>query len=143
MHVSNARGSTRNSSREVAVGEERLERRGYPRFIIGTRTEGRTRGFNEAPLLNLSLGGAMIEHAQVVEPDMLSSLDLELQERRLSLPCRIVWSVVARQELDLDGKEMTVYRTGLEFLDPPEQTQQVISDYVQSMIEEKEIVPPN
>ena len=95
------------------------------------------------PLLNLSLGGALIEHAQVVEPDMLSSLDLELQERRLSLPCRIAWSVVARQELDLDGKEVTVYRTGLEFLDPPEQTQQVISDYVQSMIEEKEIVPPN
>ena len=85
----------------------------------------------------------MIEHAQVVEPDMLSSLDLELQGRKLSLRCRIMWSVVARQELDLDGKEVTVYRTGLEFLDPPEQTQQVISDYVQSMIEEKEIVPPN
>ncbi len=85
----------------------------------------------------------MIEHAQVVEPEMLSSLDLELQGRKLSLRCRIMWSVVARQELDLDGKEVTVYRTGLEFLDPPEQTQQVISDYVQSMIEEKEIVPPN
>lgn len=80
----------------------------------------------------------MIEHATVVQPDMISSLDLELQQKTFSLRCRIVWSQLDRQETDPEGKEVTIYRSGLEFLDPPEEIQQAISDYVQWIIEEKE-----
>ena len=51
-----------------------------------------------------------------------------------------MWSKVARQ-LDVDGKKVTIYRTGLEFLDALEENRQVISDYIQSIIKEREIVP--
>lgn len=80
----------------------------------------------------------MVEHATPVQPDTISSLDLELQQKTFSLQCRVVWSQVDRHELDSEGKEVTIYRTGLEFMNPPDEIQGVISDYVQWIIEEKE-----
>ena len=120
------------------MGEQQSERRKNPRFVLGKETKGRTSAVDEVSLVNLSLSGAMIEHAAVVEPETISSLDLELQQKTFSLRCRVVWSQVDRQEPDPEGKEGTIYRTGLEFLDPPDEIQQAISDYVQWIIEEKE-----
>jgi hypothetical protein len=125
------------------VGEQRPERRKNPRFVLGKGTKGRTSAVDEVSLVNLSLGGAMIEHATVVQPDTISALDLELQQKTFSLRCRIVWSQVDRQGLDPEGKEVTIYRTGLEFFDPPDEIQRVISDYVQWIIEEKESMLPD
>lgn len=100
--------------------------------------KGRTGALDEVSLVNLSLGGAMVEHPGAVDQESMSSLSLELQQQTFSLRCRIVWSKVERHELDPEGKQVTIFRAGLEFLDPPEAVQGVIDNYIQLLIEEKE-----
>lgn len=117
-------------------------RRKYPRYIVRTRTEGRLTGADEAALLDISLGGVKIEHAQSVRVGSISPLDLEFQGKRVRVMCRVVWSQVARQEMSLDGEGAMIYQTGLEFHDPSAETRQLINDYVQAMIDEGRATPP-
>lgn len=88
---------------------------------------------HDASLVDISLGGALIEHAQVVRPGTLSSLDLELQGKKLRVKCRVARSIVNRIEGQPDGEQALIYHTGLEFLEPSEETRQLINDYIQSI----------
>ncbi len=108
------------------------ERRQHPRFVVGGGTKGRVTAY-EVSLLDVSLGGAMIEHAQIVRPGTLSYLILPLQGREVSLRCRVIRSVVHRPEMQPDGERMLIYRTGLEFVEPSDETRKVISEYIDSL----------
>ena len=88
---------------------------------------------HDASLVDISLGGALIEHAQVVRPGTMSSLDLDLQGKKLRVKCRVARSVVDRIEAQPDGEQALIYHTGLEFLQPCEETQRLINDYIQSI----------
>lgn len=118
-------------------------RRKYPRYVVRTRTEGRLEGANEATLIDISLGGVKIEHAQFMRPNTICPLDLEFEGKRIRLLCRAVWSVVVRQEMSLDGEGTIIYHTGFEFHNPSEPTRQLISDYLQAMLDEGKATPPD
>jgi len=119
------------------LGEGQRDRRQHPRFtvVVGKAT-GRVTSVHDASLVDISFGGVLIEHSQVVRPGTTSSLDLDLEGRRLRLRCRVIRSVVNRIELQPDGEQALIYHTGLEFLDLSEETRQVISDYIQSITED-------
>ncbi len=119
------------------MGEGQRDRRQHPRFtvVVGKAT-GRVTSVHDASLVDISFGGVLIEHSQVVRPGTTSSLDLDLEGRRLRLRCRVIRSVVNRIELQPDGEQALIYHTGLEFLDLSEETRQVISDYIQSITED-------
>lgn len=115
--------------------------RRHPRFIAGGRKKGRVTGDYEASLINISQGGALIEHAEVVvRPGTISFLELELQGKSVSLRSRVAWSIVKRPEKTPDGEQALVYHTGLEFIELPEDTRQTVCDYIQSIIEEGKAV---
>lgn len=109
-------------------------RRQYARFVVGGKTKGKVTAVCDAILLNISVGGSLIEHSHVVRPGAISLLDLELMGKRLSLRCRVARSVVARTETQTDGERELIFHTGLEFLHPSEDTRMVISRYIQSII---------
>jgi hypothetical protein len=90
---------------------------------------------HDVSLLDISLGGALIEHAQVVQPGIAFDLVLTLLGQKLKLRCRAVRSVVSRSEAQAKGMGKLIYRTGLEFLQPSAETQQIVSDYIRSIIE--------
>lgn len=131
---------------EGAVGPEAAERkpgdrkaadrRQHARFVVGGRTKGRVTAIYDARILDISPGGSLIEHADVVRPGTLSSLDLDLLGKRMSLKCRVARSVVHRSEVQPDGDRQLIYRTGLEFLDRSDETRKMIIDYIQSVIED-------
>ncbi len=112
------------------------DRRKHTRFILTEKTKGRVAVSDEVSLVNISLGGVLIEHAQVVRPGTISDFDLELQGERIRLRSRVVRSVVVRQEVDMDGEAVMIYHTGLEFLDISQEVRQVISDYLRLMLEQ-------
>ncbi|MFQ5656990.1 MAG: PilZ domain-containing protein, partial [Candidatus Methylomirabilales bacterium] len=112
------------------------DRRQYARFTVGGRTKGRVTASSDALVLDISLGGAKIEHAQVVRPGTLSFLDLELQGKKVRLRCRVIRSVVHRAEVQPDGERELVYHTGLQFIDPSDELRQLIGDYIQSVIKD-------
>ncbi|MCH7895862.1 MAG: PilZ domain-containing protein [Candidatus Methylomirabilales bacterium] len=118
-------------------------RRKYPRYSLRTKTKGRLTAADEVALIDISVGGVRIEHGQFMRPGAMSLLDLEFEGKRMRLTCRVVWSVVVRQEVDMDGEAAMVYHTGLEFQKLSEEARQLISDYLQAMIDEGKAGPPD
>lgn len=118
------------------MGEGQRDRRQHRRFTVAGKATGRVTAVHDASLVDISFGGVLIEHSQVVRPGTTSSLDLDLEGKRLRLMCRVIRSVVNRIELQPDGEQALIYHTGLEFLDLSEETRQVISDYIQSITED-------
>lgn len=103
--------------------EERRKNRRYPRVVVGTKIKGQTHGIERGTVLNLSVGGALIEHAKIVRPGTILHLVLNLRQRETRVQCRVVWSVAHRAEEQPDGQQELIYHTGLEFLDPSVETQ--------------------
>ncbi len=116
------------------VENQSASRRQYARFFVGGKTMGKVTAVCDAVILNISVGGSLIEHNHVVRPGAISLLDLDLLGKRLSLRCRVARSVVARTEMQSDGEKELIFHTGLEFLHPSEETRKVISHYIQSII---------
>ena len=126
---------------EVVAEGSTPDLRRYARFSVEGRTKGQVAAFCDALILNISLGGALIEHTQVVRPGTLSTLDLDLLGHTLMLTCRVVRSVVHRQEIQPYGGRELIYHTGLEFLNVSDDTRQRIGDYIHSVLEEGKAMP--
>lgn len=126
---------------EVVAEKGVSDQRRYARFAVEGRTKGQVAAFCDALILNISLGGALIEHTQVVRPGTLSTLDLDLLGHTLTLTCRVVRSVVHRQEVQPYGGRELIYHTGLEFLNVTDEVQQRIGDYIQSILEQGKTMP--
>ncbi|MFQ5655909.1 MAG: PilZ domain-containing protein [Candidatus Methylomirabilales bacterium] len=130
-----------DSDRRVGGRKKWLIPRRHPRFFVPGKTTGRVTPDYEASLINISLGGVLIEHTQVVQPGTIAYLDIPLLGRGLRLQCRVVRSVVNRPEQEADGERVLIYHTGLEFLDLPEETRQLIGDYIHSITEDEKPMP--
>ncbi len=48
----------------------------------------------------------------------------------VSVPCRVVRSVVHRPEVDPEGERVLIYRTGLEYVDLSDETLGLLNDYI-------------
>ena len=116
--------------REVAKEEQTLGRRKHARFVVKGEAKGRVSVIWDAVLLDISLGGALIEHANVVRPGTPSSLELDLGGKKIRLRCRVARSVADRIEVQSDGERELIYHTGLQFVEPSDETLQVIGDYI-------------
>jgi hypothetical protein len=123
---------------EAALRDQReATRRQYARFLVGGKAKGRVTAIYDAVVVNISIGGSLIEHAHVVRPGTLSSLDLDILGKRLRLKCRVARSVVHGSHVLPTGERELVYRTGLEFLEMSDAMRQLIGRYIQSMMNEE------
>ena len=117
------------------------DRRQSVRFAVTEKTKGRVTSVYEALLMNISHNGALIEHDEVVRPGSTSSLELELNGKKVKLRSRVVWSAVVRQGFNVDSEMALIYNSGLEFLDLPEETQHLVRDYIDAMTEGGKAMP--
>jgi hypothetical protein len=124
------------AAEQEAANRGARERRQHARFVVGGRAKGRVTAIYDARILDISPGGSLIEHAHVVRPGTMSSLDLNLLGKRMSLRCRVARSVVHRSEVQQDGDKELIFHTGLEFLDRSDETRKMIIDYIRSIIED-------
>lgn len=53
--------------------QEYRHTRRHPRFEVEGRIKGRVTGLHDASLVNISLGGVLVEHIQVVQPGTVRS----------------------------------------------------------------------
>ncbi len=123
------------------MGKKSKERRQSVRFVVGEKTRGRVTSAYEALLMNISTRGALVEHDEVVRPGTTSSLELDVNGERVKLRSRVVWSAVVRQGENADGDMALIYNTGLEFVDLPDETQQLIGDYIHEMAKDGKAMP--
>ncbi len=96
------------------------DRRRYRRWQVGGRLAARVKEIPQASLVDVSLAGALLEHAKTIQPGTISFLTLSLNGHQEGLKCRVVRSVGHRYEIRATGGRDLFYRTGLEFLTPSE-----------------------
>lgn len=116
----------------------RGERRQDLRWGVGGRTSGRMTPYHAATyepvsLVDISMGGALIEHSNIVGPGTLAFLTFLMHlvhGAEAGVMCRVVRSVVDRYDVDPAGKRDLIYRTGLTFLAPSEVSRRVIMGYI-------------
>lgn len=88
-------------------------------------------------LVDISEGGALIEHAYPVRAGTILLLTLPSGEQQGSLKCRVVRSREHRFEVWPTGEHEHAYRTGLEFLELSENCQRLINQYIVAGIRER------
>ncbi len=105
------------------------EKRGEVRWRVwGVR--GRIAPDHDVFLLDISENGALIEHAHPVRQGTVLFLTLPSEEHQAPLRCRVVRSLEHHFEVLPSGECGHVYRTGVEFLAPSEESQQLINEYI-------------
>ncbi len=109
------------------------DKRRYPRFVVGGKSTGRLTTTYTATLVNISLGGALVEHPDIVRPGTISFMDITLLGKEVRLKCRVTRSVVYRTQMLESGERELIYQTGLEFLDPPRETLDLIARYIETL----------
>ena len=112
------------------------ERRRYPRVTVRSGTKGLVAALYEASLVNLSLGGGLIEHIDPLRLGSTISLNLDFQGQPLSLECRVIRSAIVGRMLQPDGERALVYHSGVEFLLLSTETQQCLNAYVEAISED-------
>ncbi len=113
------------------------EKRRYPRWIVGGRLAGRLDAVPNLSFVNISMGGILIEHTESIRPGDTSLLYLLILGRELTLNCRIVRSLVHRPEVQAGGERELIYRSGLEFVGPSEESLGLINEYIEFLKRER------
>ena len=87
---------------------------------------------HDVRILDLSLGGARVEHTNILRPGSSCHLRLPLRNRRLTVLCRVVWSTaVGRAEGDARGTGL-LFHSGLQFAGMTSDLQTVLAAYLES-----------
>ncbi len=94
---------------------EDKERRAAPRIQLSNRPPARVRGVRQVRLLDLSLGGAQIEHLDPLQPGVACILDFSPPSEALNLPAQVVWCTVIGRKRTRAGESHLVARSGLQF----------------------------
>ena len=111
--------------------QARLEKRRFPRWRASGWLSGWIGDAIKVSVVDISMGGVLIEHSYVILSGTICILTLSLCGTRVSVKCRVVRSALHRYEVwPVEGRNY-VYRTGLELADVSEGSQQLISGYIE------------
>ena len=89
--------------------------RKHPRFPVPDGVSGSLIHTSNARLLNLSKGGALVEHMGMAQPGRRSQITIIHGGKQLRLPCSIAWSKIVRTVPRAEGDRELIYHTGVEF----------------------------
>jgi hypothetical protein len=79
---------------------------------------------SNARLLNISKGGALIEHMGIARPGRSSQMTIAYGGKQFRLPCAIAWSKIVRAVPRVEGDRELVYQTGVTFREDHPETDQ-------------------
>ncbi len=109
--------------------EAKEDRRRHIRWLLKQRASGRITAMYEASLVNISLGGTLIEHLHLLRPRSMTFSTLFVHGQEVSLPC----GVLHGSEIPTSGERELIYRTGLEFRALSEHSQRLLGEYIDAL----------
>jgi hypothetical protein len=107
----NGGGSIINRGNAKYTGDEK---RKYKRFSV----KGVQRKFLHSAnikIIDISAGGVAVEAAKKLEINKDYSLNINYKGNPLRLKCRVVWSVLTREERKVSGDIIKIYKGGMKF----------------------------
>ena len=108
------------------------QRRAYPRLGLPDEAAATIANVGTARLMNVSAGGALLEHPGLVRPGYRAFLVLPSEEGDLRLACQVAYSSVVRTAPNPQGDRDLIYRTGMQFINLDRVAQNRLSDLLTS-----------
>lgn len=110
--------------------QAKWDRRRFRRCRAGGWLSGWIDDRRKVSVSDLSKGGVLIEHPDTIQPGTTLVLTLSLRGERVRVKCRVVRSAIYRYETWPPGERTYVYRTGLQLVDVPDASSQMIGRYL-------------
>ena len=104
------------------------EKRDGERIQILGELHGEVMVFEAMAIKEISRGGAQVETAFPLQLDSLHDFRLTLGDRSVVVKGRVVHCSI----IDVD-QEMVIYRSGIEFIEPAERVNSVISEFIDAI----------
>jgi hypothetical protein len=104
------------------------DQRNDERIQILGELHGEAMVFQPIAIKEIGRGGAQVETAFPLQLDSLHELRLTLGDRSVIVKARVAHCSIS----DVD-QELVTYRSGVEFIEPPERVYSVISDFIDSI----------
>ncbi len=90
-------------------------RRKYARLTFSEPVTGAVTSSHDVHILDLSLGGARVEHTVILRPGNSCYLRLPLDDRALTVNCRIIWSRAVGRANGEQGGTGLLFQSGVQF----------------------------
>lgn len=90
-------------------------RRRYARLTYREPVSGAVTSSHDVHVLDLSLGGARVEHTIILRPGSSCYLRLPLDHRALTVNCRVIWSKAVARANGEQGGTGLLFQSGVQF----------------------------
>jgi len=124
-------GQLAGESRGSHVRKGGDDRRKLPRFRT-TEVGGYIIPPAEADVVNLSMGGALVEHQGTLRVGSQCTLTFMVAETAVRVKCQVAHSTVDHRATGPPGEGLLFYRTGLEFLELSPEAENVMAALIRS-----------
>ncbi len=104
--------------------------RKHARLTFSEPVAGAVTSSHEVHILDLSLGGARVEHTMILRPGSSCYLRLPLEERLLTINCRVVWSRAIGRAPGEQGGTGLLFQSGMQFGSLSGDAQAVLQAYL-------------
>jgi len=111
---------------------EYATRRQHTRLTFSEPVSSAVTSSHDVNVLDLSLGGARVEHTIILRPGSSCYIRVPLSERVLTVNCRIVWSkAIGRTEGEAGGTGL-LYHSGVQFGTMAQATRSQLAAYLET-----------
>ena len=105
------------------------DKRDTERILILGELHGEVMVFEPMTIKDISRGGAQVETAFPLHLDSLHDFRLTLGDRSIVVKGRVSYCSISDVE-----EEGVLYRSGIEFIDPPERVAEVINGFIDAVV---------
>jgi PilZ domain len=113
----------------VAAPEKDKDKRDTQRIQILGELLGEVMVYQPMAVKEISRGGAQVETAYPLQLDSLHDFRLTLGDRSVVVKGRVAHCSIS----DVD-QEQVLYRSGIEFIEPPERVYSVIIEFIEAIV---------
>ena len=110
------------------------ERRRGPRVRLRTHTPAQLQ-LRDVNLIDVSLAGALVEHIEPVRPGEIYRLALTIEGQNVQVLARAMRVFASHRVTVAGGERQVVYRTGLEFVGLKKEAANLITEYVEGLLQ--------
>ena len=105
------------------------DKRDTERILILGELRGEVMVFQPMAVKDISRGGAQVETSFPLQLDSLHEFRLTLGDRSVVVKARVTYCSISDVE-----QEGVLYRSGIEFVDPPDRVADVISEFIDAVL---------
>ena len=112
------------------MSSEHSTRRQHARLTFSEPVSAAVTSSHDVNILDLSLGGARVEHTIILRPGSSCYIRVPIRQRVLTVNCRIVWSKAISRTGGETGESGLLYHSGVQFGSMAQDTRTMLMAYL-------------